>query len=89
MLIILGFCRNNENHDVYLLVEAFSMPDSDKEIGQKMGENKVPIFPQANTSHFYDAGNSSKEILFQYSDTVNLLRSPNVSLSSDSVITIL
>ena len=43
-----GFCKHDRNHDVYLLLEAFSLPSDMSSSGQKCGEGKVAIYPRTN-----------------------------------------
>ncbi|KAK3091446.1 hypothetical protein FSP39_019909 [Pinctada imbricata] len=74
-----GFCKNDKNHDVYLLVEAFSLPDNG-EMGKKVGEGKFAIYPRPNAPKiraYVERG----EDFYNYTDIISLLR----TLSTDSV----
>jgi hypothetical protein len=42
-----GFCRNDADHDVYLLVEAFEVDDISR-AERRVGECKYAIFPRTN-----------------------------------------
>ncbi|KAK7506446.1 hypothetical protein BaRGS_00002558 [Batillaria attramentaria] len=72
-----GFCKNDKNHDVYLLVEAFSLPDNDEDMGKKMGEGKVAIYPRTNAPRANHAA-SPGEDMYRYTDVVSLLRPAQV-----------
>ncbi|KAI8793726.1 coiled-coil domain-containing protein 33 [Biomphalaria glabrata] len=68
-----GFCKNDRNHDVYLLFEAFYLPSNNKDSGKKMGEGKVAIYPRTNaprTNHTVNPG----EDMYRHTQVVTLLR---------------
>ncbi|KAL8610514.1 hypothetical protein ACOMHN_060434 [Nucella lapillus] len=68
-----GFCQNDKNHDVFLLVEAFSLPNNDQDMGKKVGEGKVAIYPRAQ--HLRPRFSSSPgEDIYRYEEVVSLLR---------------
>ncbi|BFZ18023.1 hypothetical protein BsWGS_21062 [Bradybaena similaris] len=71
-----GFCKNDRNHDVYLLLEAFSLPSNDVDSGKKMGEGKMAIYPRTNaprTNHTVSPG----EDMYRHTTVVSLLRATN------------
>nr|XP_011448979.2 coiled-coil domain-containing protein 33 isoform X3 [Crassostrea gigas] len=74
-----GFCKNDKNHDVYLLVEAFSLP-SDGGMGRKVGEGKFAIYPRPNAPRI-KADVEPGEDFYNYTDVLSLLR----TVSTDSV----
>nr|XP_022315826.1 coiled-coil domain-containing protein 33-like isoform X2 [Crassostrea virginica] len=74
-----GFCKNDKNHDVYLLVEAFSLP-SDGGMGRKVGEGKFAIYPRPNAPRI-KADVEEGEDFYNYTDVLSLLR----TVSTDSV----
>ncbi|KAL5018838.1 hypothetical protein ScPMuIL_004560 [Solemya velum] len=43
-----GFCKNDKNHDVYMLVEAYTLPQNRDGMGRKVGEGKCAIYPRPN-----------------------------------------
>ncbi|XP_025091003.1 coiled-coil domain-containing protein 33-like isoform X2 [Pomacea canaliculata] len=75
-----GFCKNDKNHDVYLLLEAFSLPEDEEDTGQKVGEGKVAIYPRTNaprTNHAVSPGGD----MYRFTDYVPLLRGSQVDKS--------
>lgn len=77
--VFVGFCKNDKNHDVYLLVEAFSLP-SDGGMGRKVGEGKFAIYPRPNAPRI-KADVEPGEDFYNYTDVLSLLR----TVSTDSV----
>ncbi|KAK3767892.1 hypothetical protein RRG08_059221 [Elysia crispata] len=68
-----GFCKHDRNHDVYLLLEAFSLPSDMNGSGQKCGEGKVAIYPRTNaprTNYIAAPG----EDMYRHTQVVSLLR---------------
>ncbi|GFS10070.1 coiled-coil domain-containing protein 33 [Elysia marginata] len=68
-----GFCKHDRNHDVYLLLEAFSLPSDMSSTGQKCGEGKVAIYPRTNaprTNYIAAPG----EDMYRHTQVVSLLR---------------
>ncbi|GFO32173.1 coiled-coil domain-containing protein 33-like [Plakobranchus ocellatus] len=68
-----GFCKHDRNHDVYLLVEAFSLPQDMSSTGKKCGEGKVAIYPRTNaprTNYIAAPG----EDMYRHTQVVSLLR---------------
>ncbi|CAL1535913.1 unnamed protein product [Lymnaea stagnalis] len=68
-----GFCKNDRNHDVYLLFEAFNLPTNSHDMGKKVGEGKVAIYPRTNaprTNHSVNPG----EDMYRHTQVVSLLR---------------
>lgn len=47
IIVFVGFCKNDKNYDVYLLVEVFSL-FSDGGMGRKVGEGKFVIYFRFN-----------------------------------------
>lgn len=46
-LLISGFCKNDGNHDVYLLIEVFgTTPTNRSKKPEMMGEAKFAIYPR-------------------------------------------
>ena len=43
-----GFCKNDKNHDVHLVVEAFVAANTSAGRGRKVGEGKFAIYPRTN-----------------------------------------
>ena len=78
ILNVAGFCKNDKNHDVYLLVEAFSLPDNDEDMGKKVGEGKVAIYPRTNAPRPNHAASPGDDI-YRYDDVVSLLRTAQVT----------
>ena len=78
VLNVAGFCKNDKNHDVYLLVEAFSLPDNDEDMGKKVGEGKVAIYPRTNAPRPNHAASPGDDI-YRYDDIVSLLRTAQVT----------
>ncbi|CAG5122724.1 unnamed protein product, partial [Candidula unifasciata] len=71
-----GFCKNDRNHDVYLHLEAFSLPTNDVDTGKKTGEGKIAIYPRTNaprTNHLVSPG----EDMYRHTTVVSLLRANN------------
>ena len=79
ILFHVGFCKNDKNHDVYLLVEAFTLPNNGG-MGRKVGEGKFAIYPRPNAPKI-KANVARGEDFYHYSDILSLLR----TLSTDSV----
>lgn len=76
---IAGFCMNDKNHDVYLLVEAFTRPKLGAK-GRKVGEGKFAIYPRPNAPRIkvdVEPGDN----FYNYTDVLSLLR----TVSTDSV----
>ncbi|XP_012936367.1 coiled-coil domain-containing protein 33, partial [Aplysia californica] len=68
-----GFCKNDRNHDVYLLLEAYTLPSNGQDMGKKVGEGKVAIYPRTNaprTNHRVNPG----EDMYKHTTVVSLLR---------------
>ncbi|XP_059175769.1 coiled-coil domain-containing protein 33-like [Physella acuta] len=68
-----GFCKHDRNHDVYLLLEAFDLPANSQDMGKKVGEGKVAIYPRTNaprTNHNVNPG----EDMYRHTQVVALLR---------------
>ncbi|KAK6170398.1 hypothetical protein SNE40_018803 [Patella caerulea] len=68
-----GFCKNDKNHDVYLLLEAFTLPDNDHDMGKKVGEGKFAIYPRTNAPRI-NMNVEVNENMYHYTDVVSLLR---------------
>ncbi|XP_061192460.1 coiled-coil domain-containing protein 33-like isoform X1 [Saccostrea echinata] len=74
-----GFCKNDKNHDLYLLVEAFNLPNNGG-MGKKVGEGKFAIYPRPNAPKI-KANVEPGEDFYNYTDVLSLLR----TVSTDSV----
>ncbi|XP_056019643.1 coiled-coil domain-containing protein 33-like isoform X2 [Ostrea edulis] len=74
-----GFCKNDKNHDLYLLVEAFNLP-SNGGMGKKVGEGKFAIYPRSNAPRI-KANVEPGEDFYNFTDVLSLLR----TVSTDSV----
>ncbi|XP_071107779.1 coiled-coil domain-containing protein 33-like isoform X1 [Haliotis cracherodii] len=68
-----GFCKNDKNHDVYLLIEAFSLPEKDNDMGKKVGEGKFAIYPRTNAPRI-NLNVKTGQDMYNYTDIVSLLR---------------
>ncbi|KAK7113750.1 coiled-coil domain-containing protein 33-like [Littorina saxatilis] len=75
-----GFCKNDKNHDVYLLVEAFSLPPNSEGSGKKVGEGKVAIYPRTNAPRPNHSASPGQDI-YRYDGIVSLLRTAQVDKS--------
>ena len=69
----LGFCKNDVNHDVYLLVEAFDCPKDLSQTGKKAGEAKFAIYPRSNAPRV-NVHAKPGENLYKASDVLTLFR---------------
>ncbi|XP_019616731.1 PREDICTED: coiled-coil domain-containing protein 33-like [Branchiostoma belcheri] len=75
-----GFCKNDEQHDVFLLLEAFSLPADSSAAGHKVGEAKFAIYPRTNAPRI-NLKAKHHEDLYNYSGIMTLLR----TLSTESI----
>ncbi|KAH9512887.1 hypothetical protein Btru_036881, partial [Bulinus truncatus] len=73
-----GFCKNDRNHDVYLLFEAFYLPSNNQDNGKKMGEGKVAIYPRTNAPRTNHAVNPGED-MYRHTQVVTLLRTSSKS----------
>lgn len=74
---VAGFCKNDKNYDVFMLIEAFSLPDNDEEMGHKVGEGKVAIYPRTNSPRTNHAASPGDD-MYRFTDVVPLLRAAQV-----------
>ncbi|XP_071130011.1 coiled-coil domain-containing protein 33-like isoform X3 [Mytilus edulis] len=74
-----GFCMNDKNHDVHLLVEAFTRPKIGAK-GRKVGEGKFAIYPRPNAPRI-KVNVEPGDDFYNYTDVMSLLR----TVSTDSV----
>lgn len=70
---------NDKNHDVHLLVEAFTRPKFGAK-GRKMGEGKFAIYPRPNAPRIKTDVQPGEDF-YHYSDVLSLLR----TVSTDSI----
>lgn len=70
---------NDKNHDVHLLVEAFTRPKFGAK-GRKMGEGKFAIYPRPNAPRI-NTDVQPGEDFYHYTDVLSLLR----TVSTDSI----
>ncbi|XP_041364165.1 coiled-coil domain-containing protein 33-like, partial [Gigantopelta aegis] len=75
-----GFCKNDKNHDVYLLLEVYSLPDNDHDMGKKVGEGKFAIYPRTNAPRI-NLRVEPGDDMYRYTDVVTMLRTQ----SSDNI----
>ena len=68
-----GFCKNEKNHEVYLLVEAFTAGDSTSSKLKKVGEGKFAIYPRPNAPKLNRFANPGEDF-YNYTDIMGLLR---------------
>lgn len=73
IILISGFCRNDKNHEVYLLVEAFTNSDSTTSRAKKVGEGKFPIYPRPNAPRLNRYAEPGEDY-YNYTDIMSLLR---------------
>ena len=71
--VFLGFCKNDKNHEVYLLVEAFSSPESTSAKSRKVGEGKVAIYPRPTAPKLHRHADPGEDY-YNYTDIMSLLR---------------
>ncbi|KAL4239346.1 Coiled-coil domain-containing protein 33 [Mactra antiquata] len=70
----LGFFKNDKNHDVYLLVEAYSKSDeSDSGQGRKVGEGKFAIYPRPNAPRMKQYAEPGDDY-YNFTEVMSLLR---------------
>jgi len=70
---------NDKNHDVHLLVEAFTRPKFGAK-GRKMGEGKFAIYPRPNAPRIKTDVQPGEDF-YHYTDVLSLLR----TVSTDSI----
>lgn len=70
--LLLGFCKNDKNHDVRLKVEAIRVMDSEV----KAGEGFFAIYPRTNAPRINLYADPEEE-LYQYTGIMALLRVQN------------
>ena len=73
MVFILGFYKNDKNHDVYLLVEAYTSADSPSGKGRKVGEGKFAIYPRPNAPRMKLYAEPGEDY-YNYTGVMSLLR---------------
>ena len=71
--VLVGFCKNDKNHEVYLLVEAFSSPESTSAKSRKVGEGKVAIYPRPTAPKLHRHADPGEDY-YNYTDIMSLLR---------------
>jgi hypothetical protein len=70
---ILGFCKNDNAHDVFLLAEAFESPEDDADLPKKTGEAKFAIYPRTNAPRI-DLTVDPGDDMYRYTDVLTLLK---------------
>ncbi|XP_045214999.2 coiled-coil domain-containing protein 33-like isoform X2 [Mercenaria mercenaria] len=68
-----GFFKNDKNHDVYLLVEAYTSSDSPSGKGRKVGEGKFAIYPRPNAPRMKLYAEPGEDY-YNYTGVMSLLR---------------
>ncbi|XP_060578931.1 coiled-coil domain-containing protein 33-like isoform X2 [Ruditapes philippinarum] len=68
-----GFYKNDKNHDVYVLVEAYTSADSPSGKGRKVGEGKFAIYPRPNAPRMKLYAEPGEDY-YNYTGVMSLLR---------------